>query len=66
MLEVGAVTAGDALTLLDWPHPNVTVTLTMQTRTTSHPDRVILERLAALPALASDWRERMAQQLAED
>ncbi|MDX2194286.1 MAG: amidohydrolase [Gemmatimonadales bacterium] len=61
VLTPGTVGAGDAVTLLDRPHPEWTVRRTQDVM--RHPKRhpEAAKALAHLPALAANWREKLAE-----
>jgi MOSC domain-containing protein YiiM len=63
VLEPGLVSAADEFTLLEHPHPDVTVALTSRTRLTRAPDRETLTLLAALPELSASWRKAFRERL---
>jgi MOSC domain-containing protein YiiM len=56
ILETGGLHQGDAVELVDRPHPQVSLPFVLRTFMT--PDDAAAAELAALPALANEWRER--------
>ncbi|HET7084618.1 MAG TPA: MOSC domain-containing protein [Rhizomicrobium sp.] len=62
VLQTGFVKAGDALTLYRRPHPDFAFTRLIEIVYHGRVTRAELERMAEMPALASQWR-RHAQEL---
>lgn len=61
VLEEGAVGLGDALELLDRPHPEWSVARVSQTMRDRKHERAAAAQLAAVPALSPEWRRRLWQ-----
>ena len=69
VLEGGAIGAGDTLTLVVRPHPDLSVAEVTTARRRRRIDRETARRYAEVKALASGWREafaQMAQSVPED
>lgn len=60
ILESGTLETGDALELVERPHPEIGLPFVM--RALQRPDEKAAAELAALPLLANEWRERFAAQ----
>jgi MOSC domain-containing protein YiiM len=63
VIEEGAVKAGDALTLLDRPHPEWSVArvIGLLIAGEGKADRAAVRDLAGLDVLAENWRMRAAK-----
>lgn len=65
VLTPGRVAPGDAITLRDRPHPDLTVMSLTRMRFAA-PDATLMERLSLLPELAASWREQIRRRLHPD
>jgi len=63
VLREGYVRADTALTFVERPHPELTVTLANDVLTGRSADRGSVEALVACPSLATTWRELLAERL---
>ncbi|MBI1369171.1 MAG: MOSC domain-containing protein [Planctomycetes bacterium] len=63
VLTPGSVRAGDAITLVHRPHPELTVAATMRAMFNADTDPAFYEKLVACEELAPDWRGRFARKL---
>lgn len=59
VLEEGAVSPGDALELLERPHPDWTIAKVSRAMRRRKQDRTTAAALATVPALSPEWRERL-------
>lgn len=64
VLEAGAVARGDALSLIDRPHAAWPLTRLLRVLYVTPLDRAALTAMAALPELASSWRNLAENRLA--
>lgn len=62
-LTPGTVSPGDALELVERPHPGATIRLAVHT-VLLNGDRENLEQLVSLPELSASWREQIGRKLA--
>ncbi|MFN8533445.1 MAG: MOSC domain-containing protein [Dehalococcoidia bacterium] len=62
-IEAGEVAPGDAITLVDRPHPQATIDEANRVMHTDKLDREGLQRLLALEALSDSWRETFVARL---
>lgn len=63
VLEPGRVEAGDALTLVDRPHPDWPLARLLRTFYVDRMNRAALEGIAALDLLSASWRALAARRL---
>ncbi len=64
VLQEGWVAAGDALVLLDRPHPEWPVTTANAVMFERTADHAAAQALAACPALSTSWRDTLMQRIA--
>jgi len=63
VIEPGAIAAGDAVALIDRPHPDWPVARLLGVLYRDTLDRDALEAMAAMPELAESWRDLAARRL---
>lgn len=63
ILEPGQLAVGDAIELLERPHPDLTVAKVMHALYVTTSDRALLTVLASLPELSPRWRDKAHQRL---
>lgn len=63
VLEEGDICVGDALTLVERPHPQWTLARVLSVIETRSLDKEILLALTALPELATSWKKLFASRL---
>lgn len=63
VLETGGIAAGDAIELLERPHPEFSVAAVMRAVNTTTFDRELTAAIAALPALSANWRAKAERRL---
>jgi len=66
VVREGPVARGDAVRLLERPHPGWTVERVMNVRYATPRPRAERDAAVALPALAAEWREKLARLAARD
>lgn len=64
VLVPGRAMVGDALTLDQRDLDAISIAAFSALRSQTRPDLALLQRLADMPALASDWRRRLAKRVA--
>ena len=65
VLQTGALTAGDAVILQHRPHPDFAFARLVEIVTRNNGSQQELRKMAAMPELASQWRARAKEALAE-
>ena len=63
VLQPGQIAVGDAFELIDRPHPEANLVFVQRAKYADDLDRA--RELAALPALAHDWRAKFAERAAQ-
>ncbi len=66
VLQACTLQQGDAIELVDRPHPDLTVAAIMRLRRSASPDLSLAARLADLPELSAAWRQHFAKRLGGD
>lgn len=63
VLETGELAAGDAIELLERPHPDCSIAAVMRAVNAANLDRELIQAIAALPALSANWRAKAERRL---